>query len=62
MSPRKGPVHIDIPKDYIMINGKENSFTWRSPKYNKNIDFSISPYYDRRNKWGVGGFKISLNL
>jgi len=35
---RPGPVHIDIPKDYVMINGKENSFTWGSPKYNKNID------------------------
>ena len=30
--------------------------------YNKKLDFTITPYYDHRHKWGIGGFTIRLNL
>ena len=28
----------------------------------KIIDVTVRPYYDYRNKWGVGGVNISFNL
>ena len=31
-------------------------------KLYNNMDLTIAPYYDSRNKWGVGGFKVSFNL
>ena len=31
-------------------------------KLYNNMDLTIVPYYDRRNKWGVGGIRISFNL
>jgi len=48
MEPRKGPVHIDIPKDILLENVHYNNIYYGKGEiyHNKNIDFSI---YNKNN-------------